>query len=69
MAADHARAPPGAVSGFNAITQSGLTGVAAAGMAFAAGGLGARAMVIAAATVMAVTGAIAPCRGRVGLHR
>jgi MFS family permease len=71
----------GAVSGFNAITQSGLTGVAAAGMAFAAGGLGARAVVIAAATVMAATGAIAPFRthspdrrspdrpARAGLHR
>jgi MFS family permease len=52
----------GAVSGFNAITQSGLAGVAAAGMAFTAASLGARVVIMAVAAVTAVTGAIAPLR-------
>jgi len=52
----------GAISGFNAITQSGLAGVAAAGMALAATSLGARTIIIAVAVVTAVTGVIAPFR-------
>jgi MFS family permease len=52
----------GAISGFNAITQSGVAGIAAAGMAFAATGLGARTIIIAVAVVMAAMGVIAPFR-------
>jgi MFS family permease len=52
----------GAISGFNAITQSGLAGVAAAGMAFAAASLGARTVIMAVAAVTAITGMIAPLR-------
>lgn len=54
----------GAISGFNAITQSGLTGVAAAGMAFTAASLGARAVVITVAAITAATGIIVPFRAR-----
>lgn len=50
----------GSISGFNAITQSGLAGVAAAGMAFTATGLGARAVIIAVAAITAATGISAP---------
>jgi MFS family permease len=52
----------GSISGFNAITQSGLSGVAAAGMAFSAAGLGVRTIIITAAAITAVTGVIAPFR-------
>lgn len=52
----------GAISGFNAITQSGLAGLAAAGMAFAAVDLGARCVIVAVAAVTAATGFIAPSR-------
>jgi MFS family permease len=52
----------GAISGFNAITQSGLAGVAAAGMAFTAASLGARTIIMAVAAVTAITGVIAPLR-------
>ena len=50
----------GSISGFNATTQSGLAGVAAAGMAFLATGLGARAIIIVVAAITAATGFIAP---------
>lgn len=50
----------GSISGFNAITQSGLAGVAAAAMAFLATGLGARAIIIAVAAITAATGFFAP---------
>ena len=50
----------GSISGFNAITQSGLAGVAAAGMAFAATGLGAPVIILAVAGITAATGLIAP---------
>lgn len=59
IAPEHLR---GAISGFNAITQSGLAGVAAAGMAFAAVDLGARGVIIAVAAVTGATGFIAPLR-------
>jgi MFS family permease len=49
----------GSISGFNAITQSGLAGVAAAGMAFTATGLGAPTIITAVAALTAVTGVIA----------
>lgn len=52
----------GAISGFNAIAQSGLAGLAAAGMAFTAAGLGARTVIVAVAAVTAITGVIAPLR-------
>jgi MFS family permease len=52
----------GSISGFNAIAQSGLAGVAAAVMAFTATGLGAPAVIIAVAAITAVTGFIAPFR-------
>jgi hypothetical protein len=52
----------GSISGFNAITQSGLAGVAAAVMAFTATGLGARTIIIAVAAITAATGFIAPFR-------
>lgn len=52
----------GAISGFNAITQSGLTGVAAAGMALTSASLGARTVITAVAAVTAITGAIVPLR-------
>jgi hypothetical protein len=53
----------GAISGFNAITQSGLAGVAAAGMAFTAASLGARAVVITVAAITAAAGIVVPrCR-------
>jgi MFS family permease len=50
----------GSVSGFNAITQSGLAGIAAAGMAFTATDFGARAVIVAVAAMTAATGLIAP---------
>jgi MFS family permease len=49
----------GSISGFNAITQSGLAGVAAAGMALAATGLGARVVIVAVAAATATTGCVA----------
>lgn len=52
----------GSISGFNAITQSGLAGVAAAVMAFTATSLGARPIIIAVAAITAATGFIAPFR-------
>lgn len=60
----------GVITGFNAITQSGLTGVAAAAMAFTAAGLGARAVIIiiTAATITAVTGLLVPLRMRRSGH-
>jgi hypothetical protein len=54
----------GAVSGFNAMTQSGLAGAAAAGMAFAATGLGPRTVLIAVAAITSATGLIAVSRVR-----
>ena len=52
----------GAISGYNAIAQSGLAGVAAAGMAFTAASLGARTVIMAVAAVTAMTGMIASLR-------
>lgn len=52
----------GAVSGFNAITQNGLTGAAAAGMAFLAAGFGPRAIIIAVAVIAVPAGVLAPRR-------
>jgi predicted MFS family arabinose efflux permease len=49
---DHLR---GAVGGFNAMTQSGLGGIAAAGMALAAAGAGATATITAVAAATAMT--------------
>jgi MFS family permease len=47
-----------AISGFNAITQSGLAGIAAAGMALTATSLGARTVIMAVAAVTTITGVI-----------
>lgn len=52
----------GSVSGFSAVTQNGLAGVAAAGMAFTATGPGARTVIIAVAAITATTGLLAPKR-------
>ena len=48
------------ISGFNAITQGGLAGVAAAGMAITAASLGARTVIEAAAALTALTALITP---------
>jgi MFS family permease len=52
------------ISGFNAITQSGLAGIAAAGMAITAASLGARTVIEAAAALAALAALIAPARIR-----
>jgi MFS family permease len=52
------------ISGFNAITQSGLAGIAAAGMAITAASLGARTVIEAAAALTALAALIAPARTR-----
>jgi MFS family permease len=54
----------GAISGLNAITQSGLAGIAAAAMALTAASLGARTVIIAVAALTATTGLIAPLGAR-----
>jgi MFS family permease len=53
----------GSISGFNAITQSGLAGVAAAGMAFTAASLGARVVIEAAAALTSLTAMATPLAG------
>jgi MFS family permease len=52
------------ISGFNAITQSGLAGIAAAGMAITAAGLGSRTVIEAAAALTALAALIALARTR-----
>jgi MFS family permease len=58
---DHLR---GAISGFSAIAQSGLAGVAAACMALTAASLGARTIIIAVAAITAVAALCGSARGR-----
>ena len=54
----------GSISGFNAITQGGLAGIAAAVMAITAASLGARTVIEAAAALTALAALMAPARTR-----